>query len=43
VLLLKTRFGRQISSPLFDGCRPGLLEDIDRFLADQTEHPVFYH
>jgi hypothetical protein len=43
VLLLKTRFGRQIFSPLFDGCRPDLLKDIDRFLAEQTDHPVFYH
>lgn len=43
VLLLKTRFGRQISSPLFDGCRPDLLKDIDRFLADQTDHLAFYH
>lgn len=42
ILLLKTRFGREISSPLFDGCRPDLLRDIDRFLALQTDHPVFY-
>ena len=43
ILLLKTRFGRQISSPLLDACRPDLLRDIDRFLAIQTDHPVFYH
>ncbi len=43
VLLLKTRFSRQISSSLFDTCRLDLLEDIDLYLENQTAHPVFYH
>jgi hypothetical protein len=43
VLLLKSRFGRRIASPLFDDCQPDLLQNVDRFLADQTDHPVFYH
>jgi hypothetical protein len=43
ILMLKTRFSRQISSPLFDTCRPDLHQDVDRFLKEQTEHPVFYH
>ncbi|EMS77800.1 hypothetical protein [Desulfotignum phosphitoxidans] len=43
ILLLKTRFSRQISSALFDTCRLDLLEDIDLFLENQTVHPVFYH
>ncbi|MCF8126838.1 MAG: hypothetical protein K9J51_11510 [Desulfotignum sp.] len=43
MLLLKTRFDRPISSPLFDTCRTDLLQDVDRFLKNQTGHPVFYH
>ena len=43
ILLLKTRFNRQISSSLFDTCRLDLLDDIDLFLEIQTAHPVFYH
>jgi len=43
ILQLKTRFNRPISSPLFDTCRPDLLQNPDRFLEQQTRHPVFYH
>jgi len=43
ILLLKTRFNREISSPLFDSCRPDLLQNVDRFLEEQTGHAVFYH
>lgn len=43
ILLLKTRFSREISSPLFDTCRPDLLQDVDGFLSAQAAHPVFYH
>lgn len=43
ILLLKTRFNREISSPLFDSCRPDLLQNVDRFLEEQTDHAVFYH
>jgi len=43
ILLLKTRFNREISSPLFDACRPDLLQNVDRFLETQTDHAVFYH
>lgn len=43
ILLLKTRFNREISSPLFDSCRPGMLDNVDRFLEEQTDHTVFYH
>lgn len=43
ILLLKTLYSREISSPLFDVCRPDLLDEIDRFLENQTAHPVFYH
>ncbi len=42
ILLLKTRYSREISSPLFDACRPDLLDDIDFFLKTQTALPVFY-
>ncbi len=43
ILLLKTRFNQPISSPLFDTCRPDLLQNPDRFLEQQTDHAVFYH
>jgi hypothetical protein len=43
ILLLKTRFSREISSPLFDTCRPDLLDDIDFYLETQAALPVFYH
>jgi hypothetical protein len=43
ILLLKTRYSREISSPLFDACRPDLFDEVDRFLKNQTAHPVFYH
>lgn len=42
ILLLKTRFSREISLPLFDTCRPDLLDDIDGYLEAQTALPVFY-
>ena len=42
ILLLKTRFSREISLPLFDTCRPDLLDDIGFFLETQTALPVFY-
>ena len=42
ILMLKTRFNREMSSPLFDTCRPDLLGDIDAFLETQTALPVFY-
>lgn len=43
IVLLKTRYSREISSPLFDACRPDLLDDIDVFLETQTALPVFYN
>lgn len=42
ILLLKTRFSREISSPLFDTCRPDLIDDIDVYLETQAAFPVFY-
>lgn len=42
ILLLKTRMGEQISSPLFDHCDPALLQNVDRFLEEQAVHQVFY-
>lgn len=43
ILLLKSRFNRDISSPLFDRCNPKALADIDGFLERQTDHAVFLH
>ena len=42
ILLLKTRFSHEIPSPLFDTCRPDLLDDIDGYLETQTALPVFH-
>ncbi len=42
ILLLKTRMGQQISSPLFDQCDTFILQNVDRFLEEQAAHQVFY-
>jgi len=42
VLHLKGRSGKLVYSPLFDKCRPGIHQDIDGYLEQQTAHKVFY-
>lgn len=41
ILLLKSRFNREIRSQLFAGC-PKDMDEVDAFLKNQAEHEVFY-